>query len=302
MQTLKSKEYPSIMSLRCFEASARYLSFTQAARVLHMTQSAISKQVAHLEDSLNVQLFERSLQRLQLTPMGKLFLVETQTILNQIETSVLKILAQRNQADTLSIVSHPTLCTRWLIPMLKGFDEHYPHIRLDIQEQFSSADIDISQTDLAFLYGDGVWRDMTSIKLFEEECVAVCAPDFKQAPLRHLDDFKACVLIQSRARPRAWEEYFQAQDFQHEKSYIGPRVDTFAACVNAALIHAGIAIVPKFFVKKELQNGELILAWPYHMQTNRCYYMTYPTSMANTAKIIAMVQWMNQQLEAATAL
>jgi len=297
MQTLKSKEYPSIMSLRCFESSARYLSFTKAAQVLHMTQSAISKQVAHLEESLNVKLFERSLQRLQLTPTGKLFFIETQTILNQIETSVLKILAHQNQADTLNIISHPTLCSRWLIPLLKGFNQQHPQISLDIQEQFSSADIDITQTDIAFLYGDGIWRDMTSIQLFEEECVAVCAPGLLDSPMTSLEDFQNHVLIQSRARPRAWEKYFQAQDFLHEKSYIGPRVDTFAACVNSALIHAGIAIVPKFFVKKELENGELVLAWPYHMQTNRRYYMTYPTSMSKAPKIVAMVQWIKQAIE-----
>ncbi|TCM66406.1 LysR family transcriptional regulator [Acinetobacter calcoaceticus] len=297
MHTFKSKEYPSITSLRCFEASARYLSFTKAAHVLHMTQSAISKQVAHLEESLNVQLFERTLQRLQLTPTGKMFLIETQAILNQIERSVLKVLAHRNQADTLNILSHPTLCSRWLIPLLKGFNTEHPQISLDIQEQFDSADIDINLTDIAFLYGDGIWRDMSSIQLFEEECVAVCSPDLLSQPLSSLDDFQHQVLIQSRARPRAWEEYFQAQDYVHEKSYKGPRVDTFAACVNSALIHAGIAIVPKFFVKKELQNGELVLAWPYHMQTHRRYYMTYPTSMSKTPKILAMVQWIEQALK-----
>ncbi|OTG84178.1 LysR family transcriptional regulator [Acinetobacter sp. ANC 4558] len=300
MHTLKSKEYPSIMSLRCFEASARYLSFTKAAQVLHMTQSAISKQVAHLEDSLNVQLFERSLQRLQLTPTGKLFLTETQTILNQIETSVLNVMAHRNKADTLNIVSHPTLCSRWLIPQLKGFNDLHPEIHLDIQEQFSSADIDTNKTDIAFLYGDGVWRDMTSIKLFEEKCIAVCSPELLIQPLQSITDFQQHVLIQSRARPRAWDEYFQMQDYVHERTFTGPRVDTFAACVNAALIHSGIALVPQFFVQRELAAGELVLAWPYEMLTNRSYYMTYPSSMSQTTKITAMVQWIKQRIEQQT--
>lgn len=296
MQKLRIKEYPSIMALRCFEASARYQSFTQAAQALHMTQSAISKQVAHLEESLNVQLFERSIQGLQLTPIGKLFLEETQSILNHIESSVLKVLAHRNQAETLNIVSHPTLCSRWLIPLLQGFNRLHPQISLDIQEQFSSADLDITRTDLAFLYGDGIWRNMTSIKLFEEECVAVCSPALQGLPLQGLDDFKGKVLIQSRARPRAWETYFQTQDFHHDQSYIGPRLDTFTACVNAALIHAGIAIVPKFFVQKELQQGSLVLAWPYHLHTQRCYYMVYPSAMSQSPKILAMLDWIKNAL------
>ncbi|MBN6492025.1 LysR substrate-binding domain-containing protein [Acinetobacter pittii] len=297
MQKMTSRTYPSTMSLRCFEASARYLSFTKAAQVLHMTQSAISKQVAHLEESLNIQLFERSLQRLQLTPTGKLFLKETQTILNQIEISVLNILAHRNEAETLNLAAHPTLCSRWLIPTLRGFSEVHPQFHLEFQEQISSSDIDISQVDIAFLYGDGVWRDMTSIKLFEEKCIAVGSPELISKPLDKIEDFQNFVLIQSRARPRAWDDFFQAQDFLNEKTYIGPRFDTFSACVNSALINSGIALVPKFFVKKELETGELIQIWPYEMLANRSYYMIYPTSMSQTPKITAMVQWVKNRLD-----
>lgn len=297
MQKMTSRTYPSTMSLRCFEASARYLSFTKAAQVLHMTQSAISKQVAHLEESLNIQLFERSLQRLQLTPTGKLFLKETQTILNQIEMSVLNILAHRNEADTLSLAAHPTLCSRWLIPILKGFSEINPQIQLEFQEQISSSDIDISQVDIAFLYGDGVWRDMTSIKLFEEKCIVVGSPELFKTPINKIEDFQNYTLIQSRARPRVWDEFFQAQDFSHDKTFVGPRFDTFSACVNSAIIKSGVALVPQFFVKKELETGELIQIWPYEMQTNRSYYMIYPTSMSKTPKITAMVQWINNHLE-----
>ena len=296
MQKMTSRTYPSTMSLRCFEASARYLSFTKAAQVLHMTQSAISKQVAHLEENLNVQLFERSLQRLQLTPTGTLFLEETQIILNQIEISVLKILAHRNQAETLNLAAHPTLCSKWLIPILKDFSQFNPNINLEFQEQISSSDIDISQIDIAFLYGDGVWRDMKSIKLFEETCIAVCSPDLIHTPFNKIEDFQKYVLIQSRARPRAWNEFFQAQDFNHEDSFIGPRFDTFFACINTAITKSGIALVPKFLVKKELASGELIQIWPYEMLTNRSYYMIYPISMSQTPKVIAMTQWIKNHL------
>lgn len=297
MQKMTSRTYPSTMSLRCFEASARYLSFTKAAQVLHMTQSAISKQVAHLEDSLNVQLFERTLQRLQLTPTGKLFLKETQIILNQIEKSILNILAHQNEAETLNLAAHPTLCSRWLIPILEGFNEINPNIGLEFQEQISSSDIDISQIDIAFLYGDGVWRDMTSIKLFEEVCIAVCSPDLISKPFNKIDDFENHILIQSRARPRNWEEFFQAQDFSNDKTFTGPRFDTFSACTHAAITKSGIALVPKFLVKRELEIGELVMAWPYELLTNRSYYMIYPTSMSRTPKITAMVQWINNHLE-----
>ena len=67
------RKYPSTTAMQCFETAARHLSFTKAAQELHMTQSAVSKQVAQLEDLLQLQLFERSSQSLYLTPVGKKF-------------------------------------------------------------------------------------------------------------------------------------------------------------------------------------------------------------------------------------
>jgi len=296
MQKMTSRTYPSTMSLRCFEASARFLSFTKAAQVLHMTQSAVSKQVAHLEDSLNTNLFERSLKGLNLTPSGQLFLTETQQILNQIEISVLNMLAHGSDVETVNIAVHPTLCARWLIQILKGFGQSFPHIHLDIQEQINSSEIENHQTDIAFLYGDGVWRDMTSIKLFEEHCVAVCSPDITSNSFDRLEEFEYHTLIQSRSRPRAWDEYFQMQSFIKEHPFIGPRFDTFYSCINAAITGCGIALIPKFLVEKELASGELILAWPYEMNNNKAYYMTYPTSMEKTPKVATTVQWIQTRL------
>ncbi|WP_439039606.1 LysR substrate-binding domain-containing protein [Acinetobacter baumannii] len=296
MQKITSRTFPSTMSLRCFEASARFLSFTKAAQILHMTQSAVSKQVAHLEDSLNTPLFERSLKGLNLTPSGKIFLLETQNILSQIEISVLNILAHGSEAETVNIAVHPTLCARWLIQRLKGFGNSHPNIHLDIREQINDSEIENQQTDIAFLYGEGIWRDMTSIKLFEESCVAICSPEITQIPFNSLEEFHGHVLIQSRSRPRAWDEYFQMQGFINEHPFIGPRIDTFYSCINAALTGCGIALVPKFLIEEELLSGKLILAWPYELNNTKAYYMTYPTSMEKTPKVVAITQWIQNHL------
>ncbi len=297
MQKMTARTYPSTTSLRCFEASARFLSFTKAAHVLHMTQSAVSKQVAHLECSLKLQLFERCLQGLKLTPSGEVFFKETQQILGHIEQSVLNLLSHGAEAETLKISVHPTLCARWLIPALKGFGKQHPNIHLEVKEQLCSSDLDSSKADIAFLYGTGIWRDMTSVELFPENCVAVCSPELTQyQTLKSLDDFQNYVLIQSQTRPRAWEEYFQMQDNFNEHSLFGPRFDTFYACIHAAMSGCGMALVPQFLVEKELEDGDLIIAWSYEMQSQHSYYMTYPTSMTNTHKVHAMTEWIKNYL------
>ncbi len=68
---MEKRLMPSMMALQCFEAVARHMSFTRAAEELHMTQSAISKQIAQLEALLRNPLFLRVRRRLQLTPAGR---------------------------------------------------------------------------------------------------------------------------------------------------------------------------------------------------------------------------------------
>lgn len=296
MQKMISKTYPSITSLRCFEASARFLSFTKAAQVLYMTQSAISKQVAQLEDSLKIQLFERSLQGLKLTPAGNLFFIETKEILSQIELSVLNLQSHESNVETLNILVHTTLCARWLVPVLKGFGKAHPNIHLDIQEQITSSEIENSKTHIAFLYGEGVWRDMTSIKLFTENCIAVCSPDLINKPFNNILEFENYVLIQSKSRPRAWDEYFQSQSCLMKHSFVGPRFDTFYACIHAAMIGCGIALVPKLLVENELKNGDLLTIWSHEFITQKSYYMIFPSSMENTPKVSSMVEWIKNKL------
>ena len=62
---------PSLDALKGFDAAARHLSFTRAAEELHLTQSAISRQVQLLEDQLGVALFRREVRRLSLTMEGE---------------------------------------------------------------------------------------------------------------------------------------------------------------------------------------------------------------------------------------
>jgi DNA-binding transcriptional LysR family regulator len=114
---------PSTTALQCFEAAARHLSFTRAAQELHLTQSAVSKQVAQLEDMLAHPLFQRIRRRLHLTPAGALYLTEVNKILTQIDISSRYILSYGDETEVLRIATQPTFGARWLVPRLKGFGE-----------------------------------------------------------------------------------------------------------------------------------------------------------------------------------
>ncbi|MGP5542839.1 LysR substrate-binding domain-containing protein [Psychrobacter celer] len=294
---LTFRRYPSTTALQCFETAARHLSFTNAAQEMHMTQSAISKQVAQLEEMLNLSLFYRTPHRISLTPAGKTYYLEVLEILKHIEAATTSLMSNNDNSEVLKIVSHPTFCSRWLMPALNGFGRAHPLINLNIKELAGPFFSEDQNVDVAFLYGDGIWGGMESIKLFDEYNVAVCHPDYLAGKAPCTSNIAQCTLLQSSSRPSAWYEYFRQQGIRIEGTFVGPRFDTFHTSISAALLGYGIALVPLRLVAPELQSGSLVRAWSYAAKGRGAYYIAYPLSLGNSHKVKVIVEWISTYLQ-----
>lgn len=259
-----------------------------------MTQSAVSKQVAQLEALLGVALFYRTSQGIFLSPAGQRYYLDALDVLQQLERATIHLMTQDAQMEVLRIVSHPTFCAQWLIPALKGFGAAYPNIQLEVKEEAAPL-LDTQAADVAFLSGDGVWVDMTSERLFDEYCVAVCAPDYlsKDTDVQALMDES---LLQLNSRPSAWYDYFHQQGQRVTSTLKGAKFDTFYACINAAQMGCGVALVPMRFVSQALADGDLVTALPYQMKSTSAYYMVYQSRLTHTPKIQAIRTWIADYL------
>ena len=94
---------PTTTALRCLDASARWGSFTRAAKELNLTQSAVSNQILNLERQLGVALFDREHGRLELTPAGRLFWEETLAALQQLNRATRRITDKSDKTATLTV-------------------------------------------------------------------------------------------------------------------------------------------------------------------------------------------------------
>lgn len=296
MKNLSFRHYPTTTALQCFAASARHMSFTKAAEELNMTQSAVSKQVAQLENLIQQKLFIRSPQYLQITQAGTQYLSEITRILADIERTTLAMLAYGSAVEELKIAAHPTLCSRWLTPLLVGFGKAHPNIRLDIRDKVVSTIRDSGEPfDMAFLAGDGLWAGMETVKLFDEENIVVCAADTHE-PVQQVLDLTRHTFLQIRSRPRHWQRYFSAQQVAIPESFTGPKFDTFQACIAAAEAGCGLALVPRCFVQKELDEGRLICPWEYAFIGKDSYYMLFPTAASTQPAVRTLITWITARL------
>lgn len=284
---------PSLISMQCFEAAARYLSFTKAAAELNITQSAVSKQVGQLEQILATSLFRRIRKRLHITPEGSIYLTEVRKILSQVEMSTRYMLAYPGDKEVLNVNTLPTLGARWLMPRLNGFRFRHPNIYLNISNRIDLLDFERDNIDISLYFGRGIWPKAECIKLLDEDVIAVCSPRIiPTEPFTTPLQFTNLVLLQNASRPKAWHDWFEAQGLHTEHSYRGPRFETFFMLVQAARVGCGVALVPRFLVEEELLEGKLVIPWAFSLiSKENAYYIAYPEHTGQVPKIEAFVQW-----------
>ncbi|WXL25979.1 LysR substrate-binding domain-containing protein [Ectopseudomonas mendocina] len=294
---------PTMTALQCFESAARHLSFTRAAQELHLTQSAVSKQVAQLEDMLQHPLFHRVRRRLQLAPAGELYLAEVNKILTQVDMSSRYILSYGGETEVVRIATQPTFGARWLIPALKGFSKRHPNIYLDIKSELESFDLVQAKADVALFYGQGSWPGATCIELFGEDVVPVCSPDIlPDEPLADASELTHLVLLQCTSRPESWHEWFEEQGISTEHSYHGPRFDTFYMCIRAARSGCGVAMVPRFLVQDELDEGKLVIPWVHKKVSKGSHFVAFAEQAGEVPKIKSLVNWILEKAEGGGSL
>ncbi|MCE8021237.1 transcriptional regulator GcvA [Halomonas sp. MCCC 1A11036] len=294
---MSRRHLPSLAGLQCFEAAARHLSFTRAADELSLTQSAVSKQVAQLESLLEHPLFRRIRRRLHLTPEGAIYLGEARKILAQVEMSTRYMQSYGGEADVLNVATLPTFGARWLVPRLNGFRFRHPNINLNISNRVEPFDMQQERVEVAFFFGHGAWPKAECIRLLKEEIVPVCSPQALvgmrvEEPLA----LTRLVLLQSTTRPEAWHDWFDAQGQYTEHSYHGPRFDTFYMALRAAQAGCGVALVPRFLAQEEIDEGKLMVPWPFSLKSRDGYYMAYPEHMADLYKVRAFIDWIRERI------
>src|SRR5882724_12029450 len=130
--------------LRYFVALADDLSVRRAARRLHVSQPPLSRQIRDLEDEIGTKLFNRSKQKLTLTPAGECFLQEARQILSQVQRAAqLATAASRGEAGKLSVGLLPPLGRLFLPSAIRAFRARFPVVDLTIldlspQEQITA--------------------------------------------------------------------------------------------------------------------------------------------------------------------
>ncbi|MEO6408487.1 MAG: LysR family transcriptional regulator [Burkholderiaceae bacterium] len=259
----------SLAPLRAFEAVARRLSFSAAADELHLTQSAISRQIKGLEDELGSALFARGTRHVEITPDGQALRRSVEPWLTQLDASVRQIRQVRSRRR-VSLTTFASFASLWLLPRLEAFQRVRPDIDIRISAHDVLAELDDPELDLALRY---VGPDQTppgAVRLFGEVLTPVVSRTLMEQtrsgsapPLRVPADLALHTLAEEDdGRPSAqflsWRHWLAQNGLPTLQPQRWLYLNFTYQQVQAALAGHGVALARMALVADTLRSGELV--------------------------------------------
>lgn len=290
------RKIPSTVALSAFESAARHASFTKAAEELAVTQSAVCRQIATLEEQLGVKLFRRTKRGVTVTDAGESYARSVRARLDEVERDTLELMANGAQGTSLELGVVPTFATQWLLPRLDAFKREHPHINVNMTTRTRPFLFDDTPFDAAIYAGAANWPGTEGYFLMRENLVAVASP--KLVPTRRgikASDLARMPLLQQTTRPYAWRHWFESQGLQCANDMAGPRLELFSMLAMSAVHGQGVALIPKFLVEDELERGLLVQVVNHAYLSDRSYYLIHPERKAASPALTAFREWIEVQ-------
>ena len=295
------RRLPPLTALPAFEASARLLSFTQAAEELYVTQAAISRQIRVLEENLGVRLFDRSHRKIELTEDGQRFQHVVAVALELVSGTANELRGQVTSTD-LTIAADISMAHLWLLPRFPKFREAFPDIAVSVLASDREADCLRKGIDLALLYGNGNWPGFDATLLIREEIFPVCSRSYlrKRPSIIDPGDLAQDVLLDLRGDRWDWVDWRQ---WLTEKGLPVPEDVQFLAfnslplLIEAACQGQGIGLGWRSLVDGLLEDGSLVKPIDMSLQTGRGYYVLRRANIRMSPETDVLFDWVVRMSE-----
>lgn len=257
-----------------FEAAARHLSFTAAARELRSTQSAVSQSVKALEEALGVELFERIYRGVRLTDAGVLLQLGVEEGFGRIEQALERIQQQKNHSR-LTLMTDFSVASYWLLPRLPRFRREHPDIDVQLLTNHGDVSWRDSSADVAIVFSNEPEQEGW-LRLMGEQVFPVCSPGLlvdragdaqqllRQAPLLALS-------TSAGQRWLDWPGFFQQLSGTRNDPTPALTFDNYTLLIQAAIAGQGVALGWRGLVDDLIDQGFLVEVEGYRVATELGY-------------------------------
>jgi len=288
------RDLPPTATLRAFEAATRHPTFTAAAQELHVTQSAVSHQLKHLEALWGVQLFERG-KALRLTAAGATLAPIVREFFISLEATLGDLREQKGRVR-LSVSTTYSFALKWLLPRLPRLSRQHPGLLVSLDTTDNVIHFSRGQADVAIRLGKGNYPGLHSEFLFGEQVFPVASPELLRrigTPQSPADLLHFPLLTRDGAElvPK-WEVWFQAVGLAYSPLQESVRFGDTNMTVEAALLGQGVALVRSGHVENEISDRRLVRLFDVPLPSPLAYYFVCPKGIESQPHVASFRQWL----------
>lgn len=295
--SIDKRKLPPLDSLVAFEAAARLGSFKLAGSEIHLTPSAISRQVKALENHLGVLLFERVRQRIMITEAGRFLATQVRQTLGHLLTVSDQAAHLRNAWSTLNIGVLPAFANYWLIPKLSDFLQSHPDILINLIGVGVGVNYDSVGLDAAIVTNARVWSDGKAEKLGDECLIAVASPQWCMAHQAFTpSDLLQCTLLVLYQRAHAWSQWFESNGVEAIKTPKQLQFGHYSMVIEAAIASLGVALVPHMLCSHLIDSGKLTEIKGVPISIGAGYFFCHPLYRDTYQPMNSFKEWLLKTL------
>lgn len=287
---------PSMTALRVMLAIAERGSTTAAADSIHLSQSAVSKQLLTLEALLGAQVFARLPTGMVPTELGRIYIEQARVVIKALEDAALRAARLQPDPHLLRLKVLPIFGDRWLLPRFEDFSCKHPEI--EVQYTTLAGDNAAEPPDGSFRFGRGPFPNEDALYLFGRDVRLVCTPGYlaAQGGAGTLEDLARGTVFEHHGTPMHWSDLTASHGRPGLAARRVTRFDYYTLVLRAAISGQGLALVPVQLIEAELRLGQLVNPGGIGYASDIGYWFTTPQDRRPSAALAVFRDWLERQI------
>ena len=284
--------------LRIFHAVADAGSLTHAGDTLHLSQSAVSRQVRALEESLGTTLFHRHARGLILTEQGEMLFDATKAMSRKLDTTEARIRdSEEHVFGELKVTTTVGFGTLWLVPRLSKLYARYPDLKIDLMLEERVLDLPMREADLAIRMKEPSQADLIRRRLLNIRMRLYATQEYleRTGTPRALADLTGHRLIcQNPQTPQVGSGAALSQMLLGQGITSTLMVNNYFGVLQGVLSHVGIGVLPDYLTA-DFHN--IIRVLPEVESTEVPVFLAFPEELRSSRRVAAFRDFVLEEIQ-----
>lgn len=284
--------------LRIFHAVADAGSLTHAGDVLHLSQSAVSRQIRGLEEALGTTLFHRHARGLILTEQGELLFEATAAMASKLDTAAARIRdSEEHIFGELRVTTATGFGTLWLVPRLPRLYAKYPDLKIDLILEERVLDLPMREADVAIRMKEPAQSDLIRRRLLNIRMRLYATQQYLDqagTPRRFDELIKHRLICQNPGTPQV----SSGAALAHRILALNPTstltINNYFGVLQGVLSHVGIGVLPDYLTS---DFGELVRVLPDLESEDVPVFLAYPEELRTSRRVAAFRDFVLEEIQ-----